>query len=196
MSEKFPVRYARRSERQELFDAVKLLHDENGIFPLSERKVFAAIDRAFDGMEGHGVGSPAVVGVIGGPGQIEASIFLSVEQPNYSDEWHIIEYWNFVHPDYRSPAGRAPALLEWAKKVSEQMGLPMIIGIVSNERTSAKIRLYERHVRHVGAFFLHDPTGLVSNSVLDAAGQSRTEKKARQAMRQRARQVLEGSRVN
>jgi len=196
MSEKYRVRLAQRYERQELFDAVKLCHDENGIFPLSERKVMAAIDRALNSMEGHGEGSPAVVGVIGPPGQIEASLFLSVEQPNYSDAWHLIEYWNFCHPDFRAPAGRASALLEWAKTVSAKMQLPVIIGIVSNERTNAKIRLYERHVKHVGAFFLHDPTGLVANSVLDAGIRSRTEKKALQARRQQARAMLEGSRVN
>jgi hypothetical protein len=63
----------------------------------------------------------------------------------------------YVHPDYRAAkGGRARKLVEFAKKVSEELELPLMIGILSNSRTDAKTRLYERQFgAPAGAFFLY-----------------------------------------
>lgn len=158
----FTVRLAERAEEDAIFEAVVKLHSENGLFVLSERKVRATLQRAFDGQEGAGDGKtvPTVIGVIGELGKIEASIGLEINQPSYSDEWQISELWNFVDPDYREAhgdqKGRAATLIDFAKGVSDKMHLPLIIGIVSNHRTEAKIRLYERQLEKAGAFFCYN----------------------------------------
>jgi hypothetical protein len=63
----------------------------------------------------------------------------------------------FVHPDYRAAkGGRARKLVEFAKKVSEKLEMPLMIGVLSNSRTDAKTRLYERQFGNpAGAFFLY-----------------------------------------
>lgn len=154
----FHVRIAERDEEEAIFEAVKLLHEENGLFVLSERKVRDTLRRAFDGQEGISKpGSlPGLIGVIGEKNKIEGSIYLEVTQPSYSDEWLLSELWNFVHPDYRNPPGRAKALIDYAKSVSDQMHLPLMIGISSNHRTEAKIRLYKRQLEEAGAFFSYN----------------------------------------
>lgn len=154
----FHVRLATRDEGDAIFQAVKDLHEENGLFVLSERKVRETLRRAFDGQDGKwdGHGVPTIIAVIGEPGKIEGSIGLEVDQPSYSDEWQITELWNFVHPDYRNPPGRAKALIEYAKAASDAMHLPLVIGISSNKRTEAKIRLYERQLEKAGAYFVYN----------------------------------------
>jgi putative aminopeptidase FrvX len=73
----------------------------------------------------------------------------------------------YVHPEYRaSKGGRARKLVEFAKKCSEELNLPLMIGVLSNSRTDAKIKLYERQFGNpVGTFFLYGvKTGELANA--------------------------------
>jgi len=140
------VRLAVPADEDKIVAMITMLHDENGLFPLSERKVRDYMQRAF-------LGQGAMIGVIGDVGDPVASIYLGIEQPYYSDTWYLNEAWNFVHPDYRKP-GYAKKLLEWAKAGAKTLDIPLMIGIVSNHRTEAKIRLYERQLEKAGAFFV------------------------------------------
>ena len=84
-----------------------------------------------------------IMGVIGSP--IEAAILLRIENLWYSDELMMIERSIFVDPTFRSAkGGRAKLLCEYAKVAAKELGLKLIIGIISNERTEGKIRLYHR----------------------------------------------------
>lgn len=88
-----------------------------------------------------------VAGVIGGaPGEpLEAAIVLRIGPLWYSPEPVLEEKAIYVAPEYRSAkGGRATKLAEWAKYTSERLGIPLAIGVLSNSRTEAKIRLYER----------------------------------------------------
>jgi hypothetical protein len=87
-----------------------------------------------------------IVGIIGEPGKpIEAAILLRIEPLWYSDEPSIIERAIFVHPDFRAAkGGRASKLCDFAKNVQEQLAFPLLIGVLSSQRTEAKVRLYER----------------------------------------------------
>jgi len=50
-------------------------------------------------------------------------------------------------------------LCDFAKKVSDTIGLPLVIGVLSNQRTKGKIKLYERQFgEQSGAFFLYGAT--------------------------------------
>lgn len=128
---------------------LRLLHAENSLegFAMDEDMVRNTLRRAFNRQGG-------IVGVIGEPGHLEAGIYLSLSQMWYSAAWHLAELWNFVHPDHRrSP--HAKSMIAFAKHCAEELSVPLIIGIVSNERTEAKVRLYERQLaKPAGAFFI------------------------------------------
>ena len=87
-----------------------------------------------------------IVGIIGEPGKpLEAAILLRVEPLWYTDDLAVLERAIFVHPDYRSAkGGRASKLCFFAKKTAKTLGYPLVIGILSSQRTEAKVRMYER----------------------------------------------------
>lgn len=140
------VRLAVPEDRQALVDLTTLLHGENGLFSLSLTKRDHLLDRYYDR-------DNAIIGVVGDVGAPVATIYLSLQQPEYTDDWALVEVWNFVAPEHRR-SEHAKHLIEYAKFLSSQMNLPLIIGILSNHRTEAKVRLYERSLEKAGAFFV------------------------------------------
>lgn len=102
-----------------------------------------------------------IVGVIGKPGEkIEGAVLLRVGSMWYSSEKVLEEKGIFIHPDFRkSRAHRGSRLCEFSKRVANQLGMPLIIGIMSNDRLEAKGRLYERQFgKPSGMFFLYGAT--------------------------------------
>jgi len=100
-----------------------------------------------------------IMGVIGVPGQApEGAVLLRIGKMWYSKARVLEEKAIFVHPDFRSAkGGRASRLCEFSKHVSDKLELPLVIGVLSNARTDAKLRLYERHFGPpAGGFFLHN----------------------------------------
>ncbi len=144
------VRKADAGDEDELVAMCHELHRENGIFTMSDDRVRAMLRHAFDRKGG-------IIGVIGERGKLQGSIYLLVTQIWYTDDYHIEELWNFVRPDYRK-SDNAKEFIAFAKRCSDEIGIPSIIGILSNDRTQAKIRLYERSLgRPAGAYFLYHP---------------------------------------
>jgi GNAT superfamily N-acetyltransferase len=109
-----------------------------------------------------------LVALIGKEGEkIEGGILLRIGTMWYSDEPVLEEKAIFIHPDYRSArGGRARRLCEFSKQAAKSLGVPLIIGVLSNQRTEAKVRLYERQFgRPTGAFFLYNAsTGMYQNA--------------------------------
>jgi hypothetical protein len=141
------VRTATREDIPQIFKLGKLLFEENAITGWSERRIVQAVNRAING-EG------AVIGVIGDVGRLEGMIYLFVTMFWYTDDPHIEEIYNYVHPDYRK-SDNAKALIDFAKKCSEGINVPLMIGIVSNQKTEQKIRLYQRRLgKPSGAYWL------------------------------------------
>lgn len=98
-----------------------------------------------------------IVGIIGEPGkQFEAAILLRVEELWYSSDPSLVERAIFVHPEYRSAkGGRARKLCEFAKQAAMLLELPLVIGILSSQRTESKVRLYERQFgKPSGAYWI------------------------------------------
>lgn len=146
------VRLATWADEPDVLDICRDLHKENGVFEISEPKLRAMLKRAFDRENG-------LVGVIGRPGELEAIMFLVISTLWYSDQFVMEELFSFVRPEYRRSA-HAKTLIEWAKKCSDAVKLPTIIGVLSNTRTEAKVRLYQRQLgKPVGAYFIHVPEG-------------------------------------
>ena len=132
-------------------------NQENGIDELDPEKLLSIVWPSL-----HNDGG--IIGVIGAPGERpEGVVLLRIETLWYSASRVIAEKLVYVHPDFRSAkGGRARKLCEFSKSVSDQLEMPLIIGIVSNDRTQSKVRLYERVFGHpAGAFFIHNAkTGL------------------------------------
>jgi hypothetical protein len=128
--------------------------DENGFVNPNPQKLLADIWPALNLDNG-------LVGIIedeGGP--IEGAVLLRIGTMWYSDTPVLEEKAIFIHPDYRSAkGGRARRLCEFSKKTADTLEMPLIIGVLSNHRTEAKVRLYERQFgRPSGAFFLYNAT--------------------------------------
>jgi GNAT superfamily N-acetyltransferase len=141
------VRLAKPEDEEEIMAICRQLHEENGIFPMSETKVRAKVHECLYQRGG-------IMGVVGEPGEIEAVICLTLGQAWYSDAWSLEEHFAFVLPNHRGSED-AKELVIFAKACARELGLPLMIGILSNERTAAKVRLYQRQLgAPAGAFFL------------------------------------------
>lgn len=107
------------------------------------------------------------IGVItSDPSRIEGVVVLTVTRLWYSNELLLEERAIFIHPDYRSAkGGRARKLCEFSKHTADRLGIPLLIGVLSNSRTEGKIRMYQRQFGEpAGAFFLYGAkTGLDDN---------------------------------
>ncbi len=127
----------------------RLLNEENGLFPMSEDRVRTVLKLAFDRRGG-------VLGVLGDPGKIEAMIFMLISQMWCSDQWHLEELFNYCRPEFRK-SNNAKTMMNFAKQCSEELRLPLIIGVITNSRTEEKVRLYQRQFsKPNGAFFVYN----------------------------------------
>lgn len=144
------VRIALPKDDLAIFDILRnKLYYENGAFSVDDEKSMRTIQTATKGQGG-------IIGIIDGKnGEIAGTIGMQLGQFWYSSDWHIEEYWNFVHPSYRK-SEYAKNLIDFAKWCAEQMGLILNVGILSTERTEAKQRLYQRRLQPAGMFFFHN----------------------------------------
>lgn len=102
-----------------------------------------------------------ICAVIGKPTKpIEGLVLLRIGTMWYSEEIVLEEKVLCVGSKYRAAkGGRARALCEFSKKTSDSLGLPLLIGILSQGRQAAKVRLYTRQFGEpAGAFFLYRAT--------------------------------------
>lgn len=145
------VRLAMPEDEDEIMEMCRRLHGENGLFSLSEEKVRGCLERYYrrDGV---------IVGVIGSVGKIEASTCLLFSEMYYTTEWHLAELWNYVQPEFRQ-SRNAEALIDFGKRSAVKIGVPLITGIITNNRTAEKVRLYRRLLGYPGgAFFVYNAT--------------------------------------
>lgn len=144
------VRTATPQDEDGIMELARLVNNENGVFKMNDDKVRSMVRPSL-------YLSGGIMGVIGQKDRIEGLVLLRVSQYWYSDATFLEEMCVYVHPEYRAAkGGRARKLVEFAKKASEKLELPLMIGILSNSRTDAKTRLYERQFGSpAGAFFLY-----------------------------------------
>jgi hypothetical protein len=150
-SEDLKIRLATVEDLDEMMQLAMSACEENGFLNPNPIKLLQDIWPALN--QDHGL-----CAVIGKPGGIiEGAILLRIGQMWYSDDQTIEEKAIFIHPDYRGArGGRARKLCEFSKMVADTLGLPLVIGVLSNSRTEAKIRMYERQFgKPSGAFFLY-----------------------------------------
>ncbi len=152
---KEPVRIATRADSDEIMQLLGIMHAEGGILPLDEMCARKTFDMAFDRQGG-------ILGVIGPPGDIRAMIFLLISRFWYTKQHHLEELFNFVRPDMRRVSARSdenygPRMIEFAKECAVELGMPLTIGILTNQRMEGKVRLYRRSLGvPAGAWFVHN----------------------------------------
>ena len=153
------VRLATAADEDEIMLLLNQMHAEGGIMPLDEMAARETFRMAFNRQGG-------ILGVVGEPGDIKAMIFLLISRFWYSRAYHLEELFNFVRPDVRnsvenSKDGFAFKLIEFAKKCSDRLELPLTIGILTNQRMEGKVRFYRRSLGvPAGAWFVHMPHGV------------------------------------
>lgn len=150
------VRPARPDDRAEIWRLLRMLWSENAMFPISDCKVDFYLDRLLhpERIKPDDMGPRGFIGVIGQPALLEGCIMLTVGSTWYSEELNLDEHFNFVDPEHRA-SNHAKALIDFAKHCSDQIGIRLVIGVLSTKRTAAKVRLYERRLTPAGAFFIY-----------------------------------------
>lgn len=146
------VRIGKPEDVHDIMDLALTACDENGFVEPNPSKLLNEIWPALNLQFG-------LVGVIGpDDGKPEGAILLRIGTMWYSDQQVLEEKAIFIHPGYRSAkGGRARRLCEFSKQVADSLGIPLIIGVLSNDRTEAKVRLYERQFgKPSGAYFLYN----------------------------------------
>jgi hypothetical protein len=149
------VRFATVADADGVMACLRVMHEENGLFALAEDRVRDLIRLAVD--DRAELTKRPIIGVIGPPGDIEATICLTLARLYYTDEYHLADMWNFIRPDCRRKM-HIRALLQFAMECSDRVGVPLMSGVVSNKRTEAKVRIYRKHFGpYSGAFFVYRP---------------------------------------
>jgi len=150
------VRVATPDDYQEVWRLFLQGHNENGIFKLAPDKVDYFLQRALhpELIGPHDSGPRGQVVVIGPTGHLEALCFVLISQFWYSHQYVLEELLVYIDPEFRK-SSHAKAILEWMKKTSDELQIPVFTGIISTVRTEAKVRLYKQQLPQVGAFFLY-----------------------------------------
>ena len=145
------IRIAGPQDMDEIMALAMSACDENGFLNPNPARLAAEIWPALN--LDHGI--CAVIGKEGGG--IEGLVLLRIGNMWYSDNLVVEEKAIFIYPEYRAAkGGRAKKLCEFSKHVADMLGVPLIIGVLSNNRTEAKVRMYERILgKPAGAFFLY-----------------------------------------
>jgi hypothetical protein len=143
------VRLAGEADEMSIFNLCSLMHAEQSYHPLAWPKIAAMIRLATQRTRG-------IIGVIGEPHDLKAAIFMVIEPIWYSDDWQLLEYFNYVRPDARK-SHYAQDLLAYGKRCADEIGLDFTCGVFSNIRTEAKCRLYGRMLPKIGEFFTYRP---------------------------------------
>jgi hypothetical protein len=151
MENEVHVRVATPEDFEGVMQLASQVSMENGLFAPTLEMVAGEIWAALHNDHG-------IVGVIGNTGDmLEGFVLLRVGNTWYSQAEIIEEKTVFVSKKFRSAkGGRARKLCEFSKKVADELGLPLLIGILSNQRTQGKVEMYKSVFGDpAGAFFLY-----------------------------------------
>jgi hypothetical protein len=148
------VRLAVPEDLPGLLELMRVACREDAQHEMDEQKVLAMLMRHYN-KQG------AMLAVIGEIGEPVAYCLSVLDELWYSREWQLLELSLFVSPLHRKST-YAKQLMQFMKSASEGLKLDLTIGVFSNARTEAKIRLYQRQFPQVGAYFCFRPA--VSNA--------------------------------
>jgi GNAT superfamily N-acetyltransferase len=153
------VRYGEPADEREIHMLLMIAHAENSIFKYDLNKTAFIIRRLLftPWLPPTDPGIRGAFGVIGPKGGVlQALAMMAISHQWYSHAPYLEEFIVYVHPEYRN-RNHAARLLDWMMERSDQMGIPLLTGVLSQTRTEAKCRLYRRKLTPVGQFFMHMP---------------------------------------
>lgn len=139
------IRHPERDEAADIMRLMLLQASENSMFDIAPDLLGIAMERAFNF-------DRTILGVIGSKGDLRGGLMVFIGEPWYSHRPVLQELFNFVHPEHRK-SNYANDLIDYGKHLSDKLQMPLNIGVISNIRTEAKVRLYRRKLNYVGAFF-------------------------------------------
>jgi hypothetical protein len=151
MGEDVNVRIGTPEDIHGIMEIALDMWEELGVVPPSTDKILGEVWEALNQENG-------LIGIIGDSGgRIEGGVLLRIGSLWYSDDKVLEERGIFIHRDFRAVrGGRARRLCEFSKETADTLGIPLLIGILSDHRTQAKAKLYERQFgKPSGAFFLY-----------------------------------------
>ena len=151
MTDEVKVRVGTPEDLDGIMDLALNVAQENGVFAPDIHKVLSEV---WPSLHQH----LGIVGVIGETGKtLEGFVLLRIGQQWYNSNQILEERVVYVDKKFRSAkGGRARKLCEFSKKAADELGLPLIIGVMSNDRTEGKMRLYRRLFGpEAGCFFLY-----------------------------------------
>ena len=144
------VRLAVPGEIEELLAIGRELYEENALQAGDNDMDEDAIRQAVEAAILHGNGILAVIG----KDPIEALTLMQFHKYWYKKNFHLQELFVFCRAPYRR-SRNTKVLLEFNKAAALKLGIPLLIGAVSNERTEQKLRLYQRvYGKPAGFYFL------------------------------------------
>ena len=144
------VRIAQETDELELIRLARLSCEEEGRGSFDEEKVRGMFNLHFYKMGG-------IIGLIGNSGEkLKGFTLLAITQPWCSSDDLVQEIAHFVDFDHRK-SNYAKQLMIFSKKTSDALNLQLSIGVMANEKTEAKVRLYQRQFPQSGAFFRYNP---------------------------------------
>ncbi len=152
------VRLALSSDEEELMGLCRLSHLESGLdqsLPFCPDKARAQIQKVIVRGRNEPDSNEAVCGVIGGPGALEASIYLKICTHHVSEASFLGEIWSYVFPEFRR-ADHYDRLDTFARATASALHLPLVTGIMGPQRQQARERFYERKqdCTRLGSVFL------------------------------------------
>lgn len=136
-AEEVKVRIGTPDDVHHMMDIALLACEENGFCSVNKEKLLNPIWAALNGVHG-------ICGIIGKPGEIiQATVLLTAGTVWYSDDIILEERAIYVRPEYRRAVpGRARRLAEFSRHAADFLNLPLTIGVLSSQRTEAKVRMY------------------------------------------------------
>ena len=159
----YTIRLATINDAAAVFQLCIDLHNENALFPIDENKyqrriaeILATDDEWAIISGGEPKNRYGFIALAEKNGRATGAIVLNIEKLRYTEAECLSELFNYVVPEHRR-SDCAKRLIEFSKDISDNMGLPLLIGVLSTTRTEAKVRLYRRQLDLVGAFFIHSP---------------------------------------
>lgn len=161
MSDDIPIRIGTPNDLDDMMDIAMHASEENGFVRKSVSKMLREIYSALHNDHG-------LMGIIGEVDQpAEGAVLLRIGEMWYSDDPVIEEKAIFVRKEFRAAkGGRARRLCKFSRYVADSMSLPLIIGVLSDQRTQGKVRMYTREFGEPsGAFFLHNAATGVHDAV-------------------------------
>lgn len=95
----------------------------------------------------------AWIGVIGEPGELVGSVYLTVQTPWHSTVPYLGQLWNYVAPEHRKSSQHTKNLLAFSQSTARRLQMELKMGVLSTG--PGMERLYERMpgCERVGAIY-------------------------------------------